>query len=139
MTYSFHPQPPQVGCPGQELALEHSLRELAKGLTAEQWQTGAYHDLQLAVALGDWHEFVVAMLAQLEAASAQYGDLWVCPHELTMESLVGHRLLLEGVDAWHEALASLDEHTGAALKWAEFGNRLLVSVQLFSRRLNLQK
>jgi hypothetical protein len=121
MTYAFKPDL-------RELQLEEELRALAVALPDHLWSEGSYQRFH-----SDEDGFAEAMLQYLDELEACYGEMPVCEHEITLESAVSHRLLLEGFDAWREAL-----HTGDSA-WAEHGSRLLVAVQCFSNRINLEQ
>lgn len=121
MTYAFRPDL-------SEIVLEEELRQLAAELSEAAWRGPAYDQF-----LADPGSFAPSMRTHLEAVEAAYAETHVCPQELTQEAAVAHRLLLDGLDAWHTAL-----ETGL-VEWAEEGSRLLATLQLYSRRLELER
>lgn len=65
-----------------------------------------------ALRLGRW-ELVEDWLPEIEGrfleAAEEYEALTIVENEVTAESVLGHRLLVEGIDGWLEALALLRE------------------------------
>lgn len=121
MTYAFRPNL-------SELVLEDQLRQLAASLPEADWRGPAYEQF-----LEDSARFEPAMRTHLEAVEVSYAATPLCPRELTLEAAVAHRLLLDGLEAWHTAL-----DTGLA-EWAEEASRLLAALQVYSRRLELER
>jgi hypothetical protein len=126
-----------VGSERLELELEAELRNEAAGLPDDCWRTGAFQSLVQALETGSAETFGTEMWQLLDAAECGYDEFVVCREEITMESAVSHRLLLEGIDAWREALEILPQRPRAALKLAEHGNRLLVTLEQLSRRMSV--
>lgn len=75
--------------------------------------------------------------AELESAWENYMQRPLAPSEVTAESVAGHRLLVEGLAAWMEALelARLDPLGEEAVERAALGSRLLFTLQAFSKKL----
>lgn len=73
--------------------------------------------------------------AEVEASWDLYSKRLVLESEVTAESKACHRVLVEGLAAWMEAiqLARADRDAPEAVERAAQGNRLLLSVQLFSQ------
>ena len=65
----------------------------------------------------------------LSRLKADYLQLPIAASEIAAESVVCHRLLLEAVQLWHQALNC------QCSKSAEQGSRLLAAVIHFSKRL----
>ncbi len=72
--------------------------------------------------------------AEVEAAWSEYLARPLASSEVTLESVAGHQLLVEGLAAWMEAVeqARVVPDDEAALESAERGCRLLATVQIFS-------
>jgi hypothetical protein len=132
-----------------EVVLEQELREIAAGIARERWVTESYLQLQNAVEAyldgGDEDQLwqVVNELEKiLEESQTDYESSRVLPREITTESAVAHRLLIEGMELWREALTLLQDGDPEVepdwegiLHTSELGNRLLVAVQIFNSRL----
>jgi hypothetical protein len=118
-----------------ELELEHELRTRAATLNEHDWKTQAVWQLSDALWTGQAHYYAREMWERLDSVEDGYASFLVCPQEVTCESVVGHRLLLEGLDAWREALEMLEQRPAGALKMAEYGNRILVTVQRYASQL----
>jgi hypothetical protein len=115
------------------VSLEQNFRWLAAQLEPEHWRTPAYEQLILASQAGD--------LEVLETLRGRFMRVWeyylktpVSEAEVTEETVVGHRLLQEGLEGWLHALDQLEASAfGRGLQAAESANRLLVAAQLLSR------
>ena len=134
------PLPPQV-------VLENELREIACGIARSRWCTETYENLEKAIDRfldggdeeGLWTE-VDTIDEILERVSQSYKQTAILPKEVTMESMVTHQLLCQGIEEWKSALELLrdgeeEPDWTAVLKRAETGNRLLVAVQIYHQRL----
>lgn len=140
---------PYHASPGEDpqAVLERELREIAAGIAPSRWSTETYQNLEQAIDAyleGGEEEALWAQVETieqlLERVSESYQRTAVLPKEVTMESLVIHRLLCEGIAEWQQALALLRESEDepdwdAVLDGAEAGNRLLVAVQIYYQRL----
>lgn len=125
--------------PGEEL--ERHLREVAAELPESDWYTETYDQVARAVEAwqaGDAMPLLQAMdevQARLEASWEPYYHSPIAAEEITAETVVGHRLLLEGVQGWFDALECLRLASDGQMDWeealapAEAANRLLVAVQ----------
>lgn len=122
------------------MAREDRWRRAAAALRPEQLETHTWRELQRALqaeALGR-HDLVELWLDRTEEAVM---DAWegydrgpILDDEVTAESVLGHKLLREGAEAWLDALEMLRESLGQAdrqaiLARAEQGQRLLVALQ----------
>ena len=78
-----------------------------------------------------------ALHAQVEQAWESYMSQPLQPQERTAETVIGHRLLVEGMAGWLEAIeaAEADPEDPYCLQVAEQANRLLLTVQYQARRL----
>lgn len=113
--------------------LEGEFRQLAEGLSPAEWQTSGY--LELLPRLQD-SDYLQARWDRLSATLASYRQTTVTHHEVTLETVVGHRLLVEGLEAWLgglELLAASSPSDGLAE--IERGNRLLVAVQHLNQKV----
>jgi hypothetical protein len=124
--------------------LEQRWREKAAGLGLVQLETRTWDDLHKALdaaeagrlsLVGRWIDKVEeTFLATWDG----YEQSDVLEEEITAESVLGHRLLREGVEAWLEALALFRDTLGnldraGILALAEEGQRLLIVVQVIQR------
>lgn len=75
-----------------------------------------------------------SLKAELQASWESYLEEPLLVHEVTAETLVGHRLLVEGLHGWLEAL-ELAPHQEEALARAIQANRLLLTLNHQARRL----
>lgn len=121
--------------------LEQRWREKAAGLGLVQLETRTWEDLHKALdaaeagrlsLVGRWIDTVEETFL---ATWDEYEQSDVLEEEITAESVLGHRLLREGVEAWLEALALFRANLGhpdrtGILALAEEGQRLLVVVQV---------
>lgn len=135
-------QPPEV-------VLEEELREIASGITRERWCTESYETLEQAInALLDggdedvFWDFLDGVEKNLERSAESYAQTDILAKEVTIESLVIHKLLCEGIHEWQAAIAVVregdpdaDPDWEAMLARAEAGNRLLITVQIYYGRL----
>lgn len=132
-----------------EEILEQELREIAAGIAEERWCTESYKNLESAIDQfldgGEeenlW-DFLDELEASLERSSESYQQTDILAKEVTVESLVLHKLLLEGIEQWQSAVAVIRQgDPECEPEWAEMlaraqeGNRLLVAVQIYYGRL----
>lgn len=130
---------------GERLELE--FRRLAESLEPEDWYTTNYQLVLKAVnscKKGDPAplEQAIADLGELfENAWGPYSTTPITPEEITAETVVGHRLLQEGIQGWFDALEQLELSMcgegdfDEALETAEIANRLCVAVQKLALRV----
>jgi hypothetical protein len=126
--------------------LEQEFRSIANTLKPKEWVTSAYQE---ALDAADDYEdgddqslvrFSDKMTKRLESAWETYSNIALLPEEITAESVVGHRLLLEGIQCWYDALEMLVQFSeqgldlDEALSRAEEANRLLVAVEKLASR-----
>ncbi len=132
-----------------EVILEQELREIASGIARERWSTESYQKLRAAIEGyldGGQEEELWRVVDDLESlieeSEAAYRNTKILPKEVTSESVVAHKILLEGIAYWRGALdlfrhgdcdSEPDWH--GVLELAELGNRLLVTVEIFNDRL----
>lgn len=114
---------------------EAHLRQLAEQLTEEQLHTTR---LQTLLSWRKDPEAIKIGLGQLEqeiqAAWESYAATPVAGTEVTVEAVVGHRLLLEGLQDWLTALEEVRAgNFDLALALARQGNRILLALQHFQR------
>lgn len=121
--------------------LEQRYREKAAGLGAVQLETRSWSDLHKALdaaeagRLGLVTKWIDKVEETFLAAWDGYEGSDILEQEVTAESVLGHRLLREGVEGWLEALATFRDSLGsvdraAVLAQAEVGQRLLMVVQI---------
>ena len=129
--------------------LEGEFRAIAEELPEMFWCTAAYVELEKALDDFDEEGDELRLLDYLEVRREAlhqvldgYGGETVVPEEVTSESVVGHRLLLEGLGYWLESLdlaqVGLQQRETSwegCLEAAERGNRLLLAVQKLHRRV----
>lgn len=130
---------------GERLELE--FRRLAEEMPTEDWFTVNYQHVLKAVnscKKGDPAplEQAIAELGELfENAWGPYSTTPITPEEITAETVVGHRLLQEGIQGWFDALEQLElamcgeGDFDEALETAEVANRLCVAVQKLALRV----
>ncbi len=123
------------------LPLEARWRARAAGLGTAQLDSGTWSDLHLALeAVRDGeHHLVEPWLEETEEAFLSAWESYersdVLDSEITSESVLGHHLLLEGIEYWMAALVEFRDnihdvdHT-RVMELAEMGQRLLIAVQL---------
>jgi hypothetical protein len=128
-----------------EVVLEEELREIAAGIGPERWATETFEDLATAIQSflnGGEEDAFWEMVDQIErivdGSYSSYSETHILPKERTLESIVVHKLLLEGMEDWKAALEAIKEDENPDWEWilatAEHGNRLLVAVQIFNER-----
>lgn len=124
-------------------SLEATWRERADSLAPSQLEGSLWSDLHKALKAAcegrcslaaRWVDSVEEHFLAIWD-SYEESDIW--ESEITSESVLGHRLLQEGVEAWLSALCTfrtaLDRGRivpQAVLEDAEIGQRLLIAVQL---------
>ena len=148
--------------PGE--ALEQEFFQLAEQLEAAEWQTPTYQNVANGYAnylKGNPNSLRQALentWSIIEGARASYQETSVADSEVTAESVVGHKLLSEGLNHWEAALQLLSElpglspecnivqdveavknHAREAMAEAEYGNRLLVTLPKFHQRVKNQQ
>ncbi len=112
--------------------LEARYRRLAEDLTAAEWRTRRLE--RVFRWLEGEPEDLEAIREAIFTAWEQYQGVSLTADEITAETVVGHRLLLDGLERWLEALDGLATAGTAAeeqeaLGKAIYANRLLVAVQ----------
>ena len=127
--------------------LEQEFRRLAQELPTKDWVTDAYRGALEAVnayedgqddAIEQW---TLTMTGRLEAAWSSYSSATLTEAEITAETVVGHRLLKEGIQGWYDAQEMLVEAVDQGLDFddglacAEEASRLLVVVQRLASRV----
>lgn len=135
------------------LRIEREIRVIADELEEEKWATESYLTLEECVDIlldEDDDEPLLQALEEmeelLEKAYRPYREARVVDSEITAESAAAHRVLMEGIESWMTALEMIrqeddpEEETdwSGALARAEYGNRLLVAVQVFNARLQAE-
>lgn len=132
--------------------LESEFRKIAGELPETVWCTSTYLELEAALdsfdedgdelQLRDYLEFRQEAIQQV---LERYANETILSEEVTSESVVGHRLLTEGLAGWLEALelAQVSLQQGEAswqspLEAAERGNRLLLATQKLHLRVASQ-
>lgn len=127
--------------------VETELRLSALELYGESWKTPLYEELFRLVLLGqkgEWDEFEEALEAyelDIQIQWDEYSDMRITEDEVTQETAIGHRLLLEGLQALLNAISLLfsaaDEEVewAEALETAEWGSRLLTMSHLYALRV----
>lgn len=124
-------------------SLESIWRERADRLTISQLDGRLWRDLHKAIEAASSGR-TGAAARWVDAVEEHFLNIWdgyedsdIWASEITAESVLGHLLLREGVEAWLSALCHF--RTGLkkgqldqclVLEEAEFGQRLLVAVQL---------
>ena len=128
----------------QNKPLETLWREKAAALGAVQLDTPTWDDLHKALDAADAGRLslVARWIDKVEetflAAWEGYEGSDILEDEVTAESVLGHRLLREGIEGWLEALADFRQTLGAVdsrdiLAKAEAGQRLLLVVQVIEQ------
>lgn len=134
--------PRLAGGPSVADAVELGLRELAESLDDDAWRTEAIEALEATLA-GDAEGFE----AGLQALETRFVQAWesyeqspVAGFEVTVEAVVGHRLLLEGLQGWIDGLDLLRSggDLEAALARVEHSQRLLIALQRQQENLERQ-
>ena len=128
--------------------IEEELRESAWELYGETWQTPLYRTLQQASSYADserWEAFEEALGKSGETVRKQlnkYRSQYIMQSEITQETVVGHRLLMEALDTWLKAIDEMIDavETGAsqdaALELAEYASRLSTMCGIYARRVS---
>lgn len=134
-----------------QVNLEEEFRQLALDLPEAQWQTSQFLDLdaRLAAFAEDQDQdslldYLEERQQQLELALSTYSQNLVLPQEVTAETVVGHKLLTEGMRHWLQGVNLLigavpgggEDEPGLAQ--VEYGNRLLIAVQRLNQRVHSQ-
>lgn len=130
------------------LPLELQWRRRAAGLGTVQLESATWSDLHLALDAAEAGR-TAPVARWIDAVEQSFLSRWesyeesdVLEHEITTESVVCHRLLLEGTELWLEALATFrellagDADRTAVLELAEAGQRLLILVQLLDQEVD---
>ncbi len=132
--------------PAEVQKLEQEFRALAQSLTAAEWFSRSYGRLLKSLQQLDdgqsepFYEYVESKRHLLEEAWNRYSQTPVLKGEVTAESVVGHRLLQNSIDAWLHSLDLLESAAESnasfndGLAQAELGNRLLVAVDRLNDR-----
>lgn len=131
--------------PAVEL-LEQELREIAAGIAKERWTSETFSRFEAAIENfldggeeSELWDVVEDIERLLMSVSDRYENTDILAHEVTAESLVVHRLLVEALESWGSALAMFQQEEEPQwddiLALAEHGNRLMVAVQIFQGRL----
>lgn len=122
--------------------LETVWREKAQNLGLAQLETSTWEDLHKALdaAASGRRALVSKWIDTVEDTFLKTWESYeksdVLEHEVTAESVLGHRFLQEGIEGWLEALAAFREslETGLnrseILAAAETAQRLLIVVQM---------
>ena len=116
------------------------LYERSERLPRKLWYTSTFQELERLVSGRsgkDPNIFRASLRRKIGTVWERYQSLVVTHLEKTAETMAGHRLLVEGLAGWQEAL---DLHESGAspsvvLEAAEDANRLLVVVQLQAQDL----
>ena len=125
----------------QEPALSvllNRLYELSENLPKMDWYTTTFQEFERllnAPLSQELDDFRASLRKRLQASWRNYERIRVTPSEQTAETVAGHRLLVEGLAGWQEALELSESGAGreTVLEAAEDANRLLVVVQLHAR------
>ena len=127
--------------------IEEELRVTAADLYGDSWQTPLWDLVCEAVEhaqLDEWEDFeeiLDQVEDDIESSWQHYSELKIGEEEVTQETIIGHRLLLEGLQTWLDAVSQLFEAAEGKESWetglesAEWGNRLLVTSEIYARRL----
>jgi hypothetical protein len=129
------------------LILEDEFRQLAEDLSEEEWCTGSFLKLEAGIEAymnGDFRRLEDAIYDLedvLQQAWEPYAESPVTASEVTAETVLGHQLLVEGIQEWQQALeltraaANEEAEWQDALDCAQYANRILVALQKFSDRI----
>ena len=130
----------------QRQDLEEQWLARADHLTCLDLKTEVFSDLHLALeAAKDGRKALV--IRWLDHTEARFISIWeqyesgdVLEEEVTVESVLGHRFLLEGVEGWLDALGTFREeleigevNADDILECAEYAQRRLVLLQLLEQ------
>ncbi len=125
-----------------EVVLAELLLNIASEMPRARWYTTLCRDFESmldrrATEASAVEAELKELEGSIESAWESYYESPIAPEERTAETMVGHRLLVEGLAGWMEAIKLC--RTGAPREeaWAaaERANRLLVVVQYQARRL----
>jgi hypothetical protein len=103
--------------------LERELREAANNLPESVWRTGNYLRVEEGVALAKagnaepLEDVLDEMRQVLIEAWAPYLQMPISHEEITAESVVGHRLLVEGFRGWTSGLDLLESALDGEIPW----------------------
>ena len=133
-----------------EARVELVWRQKASSLQAEQLHSTTWDDLHKALEATTHSPALVE--AWVDWAEGQFLSLWesyeagdVLCKEVTIESILGHEFLAEGVEEWLTALAQLRESLdgpvdhASILQRAEAGQRLLMALQVIEQERRNQR
>ena len=128
--------------------LEGELLQLAEELPESEWRTPGLVQLEAQLSLVDGGSDLEPLLAYLEQRHQEvleqleaYRSTSLSPEEVTEETQVGHRLLLDGLESWLQGLELLQQAAQHDEPWSEGlevltrGNRQLVAVQRLHQRV----
>ena len=127
--------------------LDQEFRQLAAQMPQEDWHTTFYESALAAVdefEAGNEEAFWVAladMRDRLDQAWSPYSQCAVVEKEVTAETVVGHRMLQDGVENWFQALDELERAAQGEIPFedgltrGEQANRLLVAVKRLNQRV----
>ncbi len=127
------------------LPLELKWRRRAAGLGAVQLDSATWEDLHLALDAAQAGR-IAPVPKWLDAVEQNFLTSWesyeegdVLEEEITTESVLCHRLLMEGTELWLDAIATFRDSLGGSidrdsvLELAEAGQRLLILVQILDQ------
>ena len=129
---------------------EEALR-IARNLPEDSWKSPLWFEfLNILEAADDnrWNEFdarIAAVSKMLDEALANYMEVHVNEAEVTRETVLGNLLLVEGVQAWQDAIelatqiAETEDSWKEALTEAEQGSRYLVTLNLQAEESQLER
>lgn len=133
----------ESGEPKDDLArLLKELYAQADLLPEADWRTlylREFHELcgPKAQTLPDWESRLDTVKSRVNRSWENYQNLKVADRERTAETVAGHRLLVEGLAGWLEAVELCRQSEFEAAREAAIeANRLLILVQKQSRRLS---
>lgn len=114
------------------------LYERSENLPRSDWYTTTLQEFERLLRASQPTElgsFRASLRKRLKASWDRYERIRVTPPEQTAETVAGHRLLVEGLAGWQEALELSESgaEVETVLEAAEDANRLLVVVQLHAR------
>jgi hypothetical protein len=111
-----------------------ALGMVARSLPESEWATAGYREfiaeLERANERERFAQFVQHRRTHLRKTLAEYAVTNIAEHEITAESIAGHKLLCEGLQGWLAALRHVEQgELTEGRASAEAANRLLVAVQ----------
>lgn len=130
---------------------EEELTQVAAWLPELCWQTPLWHRFCAGLEAGlegDWEGFereLQEIDGEVELAWDEYAQLHIREDEVTLETVLGHRFLLEGLEGWKAAVeeafraAEEGDSVDRALEFAEQANRMLVAVGVHAERVAQQR